>query len=84
MQLKLHAVKRITPAADQVEVRVVAAGLNFSDVLKAMGVYPGLDGAPPVIGGECVGFVTAIGADVTRSRSASASSRSAPAHSART
>ncbi|GBG36378.1 Phthiocerol/phenolphthiocerol synthesis polyketide synthase type I PpsC [Mycobacterium montefiorense] len=63
-ELKVHAVKRIPPSAGQVEVRVVAAGLNFSDVLKAMGVYPGLDGAPPVIGGECVGFVTAVGPDV--------------------
>jgi phthiocerol/phenolphthiocerol synthesis type-I polyketide synthase C len=63
-ELKVHAVKRIPPAAGQIEVRVVAAGLNFSDVLKAMGVYPGLDGAPPVIGGECVGFVTAVGEDV--------------------
>ncbi|WP_139797200.1 SDR family NAD(P)-dependent oxidoreductase, partial [Mycobacterium malmoense] len=60
--LKVHAVKRIPPGPGQVEVRVLAAGLNFSDVLKAMGVYPGLDGAPPVIGGECVGVVTALGA----------------------
>jgi phthiocerol/phenolphthiocerol synthesis type-I polyketide synthase C len=59
--LAVHQVKRIKPQADQVEVRVAAAGLNFSDVLKAMGVYPGLDGAAPVIGGECVGFVTAVG-----------------------
>ena len=29
-----------------------------------MGVYPGLDGNAPVIGGECVGYVTARGADV--------------------
>ncbi|MEC4765415.1 type I polyketide synthase [Mycobacterium sherrisii] len=63
-ELKLHAVKRSAPSAGQVEVRIVAAGLNFSDVLKAMGVYPGLDGAPPVIGGECVGFVTAVGPGV--------------------
>ncbi|HTX96098.1 MAG TPA: type I polyketide synthase [Mycobacterium sp.] len=62
--LAVHEVKRIRPQADQVEVRVVAAGLNFSDVLKAMGVYPGLDGGAPVIGGECVGYVTAIGDDV--------------------
>ncbi len=62
-ELKLHTVQRIPPSAGQVEVRIVAAGLNFSDVLKAMGVYPGLDG-PPVIGGECVGFVTAVGPDV--------------------
>lgn len=62
--LTVHEVKRPRPQGDQVEVRVVAAGLNFSDVLKAMGVYPGLDGAAPVIGGECVGYVTAIGDDV--------------------
>ena len=62
--LNVHQVKRGRPQGDQVEVRVVAAGLNFSDVLKAMGVYPGLDGAAPVIGGECVGYVTAIGDDV--------------------
>lgn len=62
--LRVHQVKRAKPQSDQVEVRVVAAGLNFSDVLKAMGVYPGLDGAAPVIGGECVGYVTAIGDDV--------------------
>ena len=62
--LRVHAVKRVPPGADQVEVRVAAAGLNFSDVLKAMGIYPTLDGAPPVIGGECAGVVTAIGADV--------------------
>ena len=62
--LAVHEVKRFRPQADQVEVRVVAAGLNFSDVLKAMGVYPGLDGAAPVIGGECVGHVTALGDNV--------------------
>ncbi len=62
--LTVHEVKRGRPQGDQVEVRVVAAGLNFSDVLKAMGVYPGLDGAAPVIGGECIGYVTAIGEDV--------------------
>ncbi|KZS63229.1 polyketide synthase [Mycobacterium kansasii] len=62
--LTVHEVKRARPQGDQVEVRVVAAGLNFSDVLKAMGVYPGLDGAAPVIGGECVGYVTAVGDDV--------------------
>ena len=62
--LSVHAVKRVPPQDDQVEVRVVAAGLNFSDVLKAMGVYPTLDGDAPVIGGECVGYVTARGGNV--------------------
>jgi phthiocerol/phenolphthiocerol synthesis type-I polyketide synthase C len=62
--LRLHAVKRVPPKADEVEVRIAAAGLNFSDVLKAMGIYPTLDGAPPIVGGECAGVVTAVGSDV--------------------
>ena len=36
--LSVHAVKRVPPQDDQVEVRVVAAGLNFADVFKAMGL----------------------------------------------
>uniref|UniRef100_UPI003F95EDBB SDR family NAD(P)-dependent oxidoreductase n=1 Tax=Mycobacterium sp. TaxID=1785 RepID=UPI003F95EDBB len=62
--LKVHAVKRSPPAAKQVEVRIIVAALNFSDVLKVMGIYPGLGGNAPIIGGECVGVVTAIGRDV--------------------
>lgn len=62
--LRLHAVQRVAPKSDEVEVRIAAAGLNFSDVLKAMGIYPTLDGAPPIIGGECAGVVTAVGSDV--------------------
>ncbi|HET9876347.1 MAG TPA: polyketide synthase dehydratase domain-containing protein, partial [Mycobacterium sp.] len=62
--LTLRAVRRTPPADDHVEVRVVAAGLNFSDVLKAMGLYPTLDGSAPVIGSECVGYVVGRGAAV--------------------
>jgi phthiocerol/phenolphthiocerol synthesis type-I polyketide synthase C len=62
--LKVHAVKRIPPQAGQVEIRVSVSALNFSDVLKAMGLYPGLNGQAPVIGGECVGVVTAVGEGV--------------------
>ena len=62
--LSVHALKRVPVAEGQVEVRVAAAGLNFSDVLKAMGLYPTLDGSAPVIGSECVGYVTALGAGV--------------------
>ncbi len=62
--LNVHAVKRTAPPVGQVEVRVKAAALNFSDVLKAMGLYPGLNGQPPIVGGECVGVVTAVGDEV--------------------
>ncbi len=61
--VKAHAVKRIPPQAHQIEVRVVVAGLNFADVLKAMGLYPG-QGEVPLIGAECVGVVTALGQNV--------------------
>ena len=59
--LKVHAVKRIPPQAGQVQIRVTVAALNFSDVLKTMGLYPGLNGQAPVIGGECIGVITALG-----------------------
>ncbi|MFI7221131.1 SDR family NAD(P)-dependent oxidoreductase [Micromonospora maritima] len=57
-----------TDAADaplgprEVRVRVRAAGLNFRDVLNALGLYPG-DPGPP--GGEAAGVVVEVGAEVT-------------------
>ncbi|OBH88765.1 hypothetical protein A5678_15520 [Mycobacterium sp. E2733] len=62
--LQVHAVKRVPPSAGEVEVKVAVSPLNFSDVLKTMGLYPGSDGQAPVIGGECVGVVAAVGDDV--------------------
>ena len=49
---------RPAPGPGQIEVRVAAAGMNFRDVLNALGVYAGGD-AP--LGNECAGIVTAIG-----------------------
>ncbi|WP_328610184.1 SDR family NAD(P)-dependent oxidoreductase [Amycolatopsis sp. NBC_00345] len=46
----------------QVRIRVAAAGVNFRDVLKALGMYPGRDG---LMGAEATGVVTEIGPDVT-------------------
>lgn len=66
--LAVHAMSRVPPAADQVEVRVVAAGLNAGDVLKARGLAStGHDGAP-ALGGECVGYVTRLGTAVNSVR----------------
>ena len=61
--LRVHAVKRTPLSADQVEVRVTAAGVNAGDVLKAKGAYPGPEGAP-ALGAECVGVVTDRGSGV--------------------
>jgi acyl transferase domain-containing protein/acyl carrier protein len=50
------------PAANEVQVRIEAAGLNFRDVLNVLGLYPG---DPGPIGGDLCGVVTEIGSDVT-------------------
>ncbi|HSK03863.1 MAG TPA: SDR family NAD(P)-dependent oxidoreductase, partial [Kofleriaceae bacterium] len=52
----------LEPGPGQVTVEIRAAGLNFRDVLIALGMYPTLD-AP--IGGEGAGVITAIGEGVT-------------------
>ncbi|MFB7870515.1 type I polyketide synthase [Streptomyces diastaticus] len=50
------------PRGRQVRVEVRAAGLNFRDVLNALGMYPGEAGP---LGAEATGFVTAVGPEVT-------------------
>ncbi|MEH1127717.1 SDR family NAD(P)-dependent oxidoreductase [Micromonospora sp. CPCC 206061] len=49
-------------APTQVRVAVRATGLNFRDVLIALGMYPG----EALIGSEAAGVVTEVGAEVTR------------------
>lgn len=51
-----------TPGEGEVEIQVVAAGLNFRDVLCVSGGYPS---APGSLGGECSGTVSAVGPGVT-------------------
>lgn len=60
--------KRTVPAADQVEIEVHGVGLNFSDVLKAMGLYPGITDRVVPVGIECAGTITATGNRVERFR----------------
>ncbi len=67
--LTLRRLERRAPAQGEVEIAVHAAGLNYRDVLWAMGMLPeeavehGFSGA--TIGMECSGTVTAVGSDVT-------------------
>jgi NADPH:quinone reductase-like Zn-dependent oxidoreductase len=53
-----------TPGAGQVRVRVVAAGVNFADIMARMGLYPDAPKLPCVIGYEVAGTVDAVGAGV--------------------
>jgi phthiocerol/phenolphthiocerol synthesis type-I polyketide synthase C len=63
---------RRPPGPEEVEIRVHATGLNFIDVMRALGVYPGQDpgqnGAPVRVGIECAGTVTAVGEGVENLR----------------
>ena len=53
---------RRPPEPGELEIEVLATGLNFRDVLNALGVY---EGPPGPLGSECVGRVAAIGPDVS-------------------
>jgi acyl transferase domain-containing protein/NADPH:quinone reductase-like Zn-dependent oxidoreductase/short-subunit dehydrogenase/ubiquinone/menaquinone biosynthesis C-methylase UbiE/acyl carrier protein len=67
----LHACSaaRTPPGPNEVEVEVAAAGLNFMDVMLAMGMLPpdaAADGsAGKLLGLECSGRVTAVGNEVS-------------------
>ncbi|WP_338662314.1 NAD(P)H-quinone oxidoreductase [Pararoseomonas sp. SCSIO 73927] len=56
------------PAAGEVLVRVMAAGVNRPDVQQRKGLYPPPKGASPVVGLEVAGEVAAVGEGVTRFR----------------
>jgi myxalamid-type polyketide synthase MxaB len=59
--LTIGLMKRRAPGDDEVEIEVHATGLNFRDVLNALGMYPG---DPGPLGGECAGTITAVGKGV--------------------
>ena len=54
------------PKADEVLIRVMAAGVNRPDVMQRQGLYPAPADASAVLGLEVAGEITAIGRDVER------------------
>jgi acyl transferase domain-containing protein/NADPH:quinone reductase-like Zn-dependent oxidoreductase len=66
--LLLRDCDRRPPSANEVELKVVAAGLNYRDVLKVLGLYrTGLDDRDDValLGDECAGTIVAVGSAVS-------------------
>jgi acyl transferase domain-containing protein/NADPH:quinone reductase-like Zn-dependent oxidoreductase/acyl carrier protein len=59
--LALRPLERRQPGPFEIEISVRAGGLNFRDVLVALGSYPG---ERPALGGECAGTVSAVGSAV--------------------
>jgi thioester reductase-like protein len=66
--LTFRAIRRFAPGPGLVEIRVCATALNFLDMMKVLGMHPRLPDAPIVIGLECSGIVTAVGAGVEHVR----------------
>lgn len=63
--LRVRQVERPRPAADQVLVRVAAAGVNFPDGLMVRGEYQTAMTPPFVPGSEVAGVVAEVGEAVT-------------------
>ena len=53
------------PGPGEVRIRVAAAGINFSDLLARMGLYPDAPKPPMVMGYEVAGTVDRLGAGVS-------------------
>ena len=66
--LQIRERPEIFPGPFQIGIEVRAAGVNFSDVMARMGLYPAAPRPPFVIGYEVSGIVTALGEGVTRFR----------------
>ena len=64
--MRLGDVATPVPQADEVLIRVEAAGVNRPDLLQREGRYPPPPGASPLLGLEVAGVVVARGAQVSR------------------
>ncbi len=60
--IAFHAAPRQAPGPGEVEIAVRVTGLNFRDVLRALGMYP--DDKGEALGVECAGTITAMGSGV--------------------
>lgn len=62
--LTVEEVSDVSPAPDEVLIRVAGAGVNRADILQREGHYPPPDGASQILGLECSGQVEQLGDEV--------------------
>ena len=67
--LTAYAIERKPPGPGELEIEIAATGLNFKDLMLAMGLYPkeavAIDPCGTLLGLECGGRVLAVGEGVT-------------------
>ena len=63
--LHLVRIERPEPGPREVRIQVAAAGVNNADLLERRGHYPVPPDAPPGLGLEVAGTISAVGKDVT-------------------
>lgn len=63
--LSLNETRRRDPLPDEIEILVKAGGVNFRDVMKALGVYPGNSADLRWFGDDFAGIVSRAGTNVT-------------------
>jgi len=62
--LSLNETRRRAPGADEIEVEVRAGGINFRDVMKTLGMYPGKPRDVKWLGDDFSGIVIQVGENV--------------------
>ena len=66
--LQVHDAPDPIPGPGEVRIAVRAAGVNFSDILARVGLYPGAPKPPCVVGYEVAGVIDAAGPGTSRRR----------------
>ncbi len=64
--MRLAESERPAPAAREVLIRVIAAGVNRPDVIQRQGFYPAPPDASPILGLEVAGEIAALGDGVSQ------------------
>jgi thioester reductase-like protein len=64
-ELAFRPVARKAPGPGEIEISIAASGLNFRDVMKALGIYPSDAQDVSLLGDECAGHVTRVGTGVS-------------------
>ena len=62
--LKIIRSNRNLLKEDQVEVKIMAIGLNFRDIINILDLYPKEFGNPGPLGWECSGIISRIGLNI--------------------